>query len=114
VFDLRSPSPERIPMRSSGIGTAHELGVRYQGRVALSHLVARHTRAPDRYHKHCLVEPRISIDQDGASVTSYWVRIDDVGDVPSLYAFGRYLDRLDRCADGRWRFRERVVEIESM
>jgi hypothetical protein len=27
---------------------------------------------------------------------------------------GRYLDKLERGADGRWRFKERVGEIESM
>jgi hypothetical protein len=31
-----------------------------------------------------------------------------------LRVFGRYRDRLIRDADGEWRFRERVAEIESM
>jgi hypothetical protein len=35
-------------------------------------------------------------------------------DEPIVRVFGRYLDKLVRCPDGRWRFRERIAEVESM
>ena len=31
-----------------------------------------------------------------------------------MLVFGRYRDTVRRCEDGLWRFRERVVEIESI
>jgi hypothetical protein len=114
IYDIRARDPERISLRASGVGTPHASGVRYDGHAALGALVARTTRAPGRYHKHCLVEPRITITGDEADATSYWVRIDDVDGSPAFHSFGRYLDRLTRGSDGRWRFRERVVEIESI
>jgi hypothetical protein len=71
------------------------------------------SRAPDRYFKHLLVEPRISIEDDEARVTSYFVRIQEHRDGPYIHAFGRYRDLLTRCDDGRWRLQERRAEIEA-
>jgi hypothetical protein len=85
----------------------------YRGHDALAAFVANHSRAPDRYHKHLLVEPVITLDGDLATGTSYFVRIDDDEGERVLYAFGRYLDELARGADRRWRFTSRVAEIES-
>lgn len=87
---------------------------RYQGRVALAEFVSRHTRAPDRYHKHILVEPVVEISGDRASVRSYFTRLDAADDgTPFIRAFGRYIDELVREADGVWRFRERIAEVEG-
>jgi len=91
-------------------------GQRHQGRKALAAFVATHTRAPARWHKHMVVEPVVTVDGDGATVTSYFLRMDEDegGSDAYAFAFGRYRDRMVRCEDGVWRFQERVVEIESL
>ncbi len=84
------------------------------GRAELRGFVARHTRAPELWHKHMLVEPQITVDGDEARSDSYlFVLVENEG-LPTLRVFGRYRDRLIRDADGQWRFRERMAEIESM
>ncbi len=74
-----------------------------------------HTHAPDAWHKHLLAEPQISLHGDTARVHSMFFRLDPYVSTagPEIYAFGRYIDTLRRCADGRWRFTERVVEKEA-
>jgi 3-phenylpropionate/cinnamic acid dioxygenase small subunit len=86
---------------------------RYDGRDELAAFAARHTRAPERFHKHLVVDPVITIDGDRATAVSYFVRLDDIDGEPAVYAFGRYRDELVRCGDGRWRFAIRVAEVES-
>ena len=86
---------------------------RYAGQAELAGFVRGHSRAPDRYHKHLLVEPLVDVAGDEASATSYFLRVDDSGGERHIYAFGRYLDHLVREADGRWRFAIRIAEIES-
>ena len=73
-----------------------------------------HTHAPAVYHKHVVVEPLVTIDGDAATVHSMFARLDRYPDGPQIRAFGRYLDRLVRCADGRWRISERYPEIEAV
>ena len=75
----------------------------------------RHTHAPDFWHKHLLAEPLIAVEGDLARVTSMFFRLDPYEDAggPEIYAFGRYLDTLVRCPDGRWRFSERIVKKEG-
>jgi 3-phenylpropionate/cinnamic acid dioxygenase small subunit len=85
----------------------------YDGRDELATFAARHTRAPERFHKHLLVDPVIAVDGDHATAVSYFVRLDDVDGEPVVYAFGRYRDELVRCGDGQWRFAVRIAEIES-
>jgi hypothetical protein len=86
---------------------------RYHGRDELAAFVALHTRAPDRFHKHLLIEPIVTINGDRAQAISYFMRVDDADGERIVYAFGRYLDHLVRGPDGRWRFTERIAEIES-
>ena len=72
-------------------------------------------RAPALYAKHLLIEPRIVLDGDAASVDSYFVRIEPRDDGPTqIVASGRYLDRLVRGDDGRWRFTHRIAEIDDL
>jgi ketosteroid isomerase-like protein len=73
-----------------------------------------HTHAPQAFHKHVVVEPRIVIEGDRATVTSMYARLDRYEGGPKIRAFGRYRDTLVRCKDGRWRIKERYPEIESI
>jgi ketosteroid isomerase-like protein len=67
----------------------------------------QHSHAPEHYHKHPMLEPRITVDGDHAEAISYFLRVDEHPDGPYIYAFGRYRDVLTRCNDGRWRFKYR-------
>jgi ketosteroid isomerase-like protein len=84
------------------------------GREALRAFIAGHTRAPERWHKHFVVEPLIEIDGDTATCTSYLFVLMDHEERPTLRVMGRYLDTLVKEADGRWRFKQRIGSIESM
>jgi ketosteroid isomerase-like protein len=83
------------------------------GRQAIREAFRRHTHAPLEWHKHLLFEPLVDIDGDRARVTSYYMRMDRYDDGPHARSFGRYLDELVRCSDGRWRFAHRVTENEA-
>ncbi|MGD9998783.1 MAG: nuclear transport factor 2 family protein [Acidimicrobiia bacterium] len=90
-------------------------GHREAGQAQLATYIAGHGGAPERWHKHMLMEPVITIDGDSARARSYWMRIDAAEDgTPYIMGFGRYLDTLTREADGRWRFVERVAEVEGV
>jgi hypothetical protein len=86
---------------------------RLMGREELLRFVAGHTRAPDRYHKHVVIEPRITIDDGRATVQSYFLFVEELEGRCQIGAFGRYLDELTKCEDGRWRFVQRIAEIEA-
>ena len=58
VFDVRSRH-------------AHQLKRLITGREELRAFIARHTRAPELWHKHLLVEPVIDVDGDTATCASY-------------------------------------------
>ena len=93
-----------------GAGTATVRS--YDGLDQLAAFAARHTRAPERFHKHLVADPVIAVNGDRATAVSYFV-LDDVDGEPSVYAFGRYRDELVHCTDGRWRFAVRIAEVES-
>jgi hypothetical protein len=81
----------------------------------LAAFIAQHTRAPGKYHKHLLIEPAITVNEDQATVQSYFTRLDATREGrPFIRAFGRYLDRMVKGADGVWRFKERVAEVEAV
>jgi len=92
-------------------GTAASFVV--SGRSELEPFARGHSRAPQVWRKHMLVEPLIEIDGDTATCLSYMFGLNDHDGRPTLGVFGRYLDRLVRCDDGRWRIRERIAETES-
>jgi ketosteroid isomerase-like protein len=73
-----------------------------------------HTHAPQILHKHFLVNPRISVSDDTASADSLFARLDTYPEGPQILAFGRYLDKFVRCSDRRWRFSERIAEVECV
>lgn len=84
------------------------------GREQLREFISRHSRAPDQWHKHLLVEPVIEIDGDTAACAAYFAVVMEIDGEPALRVFGRYRDRLVREADGRWRLRERIAEAEAI
>jgi len=93
--------------------TLHWPTISHEGRDAIGGAFDSHTHAPAVFHKHLLIEPRISIDGDTARVSSYFMRMDHGPDGPIARSFGRYRDLLQRCDDGIWRFVERWTELES-
>ncbi len=101
VFDVRA----RLPHQPHRV---------VSGREELRAFVTRHTRAPELWHKHLLIEPKVEVDGDTATCTSYLAVLMEHDEEPLVRVFGRYRDRLARCPDGRWRFRERIAEVESM
>ena len=88
---------------------------RFEGHDDLAGFIAAHSRAPHRWHKHLLFEPLVTVDGDRATARSYFARLDAGDDgTPFVRAFGRYLDQLVRDPDGRWRFVERIAEVEAL
>ena len=87
--------------------------MRFVGRAALADFVANHPHAPEHLHKHLLLNPLIDIQGDQATVASYFEMLLEIDGLPQTYCFGRYLDRMSRCADGVWRFVERKAEVQS-
>ncbi len=73
-----------------------------------------HSHAPEAFHKHLLIEPRVVLDGDRASVVSYFARLNDSPTGPIVRSFGRYLDQVVRCSDGRWRIAQRLTEREGL
>ena len=72
-------------------------------------------RVPNVFVKHIVVDPRIVVTGDRATVESYFLRVEPRDAAPTqIVASGRYLDRMVRCDDGRWRFVERVAEIDDL
>lgn len=112
VYDLRY-RPGLPPRKFRG-GTLTETGVVYRGQAELAVFIAGHTHAPDRWHKHMLMEPVVMLGHGRATCQSYFARLDERPGEPRITSFGRYLDRLLACPDGRWRFEERIAEIEAL
>lgn len=86
----------------------------YTGHEEIGAAFDGHSHAPERFHKHLLVEPRIRLDGDRATADSYFARLDNGDEGPYVRSFGRYRDVLVRCPDGRWRIQERLAERESL
>jgi ketosteroid isomerase-like protein len=86
----------------------------FTGRVELGEFFRNRTRPSDLGDKHIAVEPLIVIDGDTATCASYMLVVREEDDGPSIIYSGRYLDTLVKESDGRWRFKHRIAEIESM
>ena len=85
----------------------------FAGHEEIAGFFRRHTHAPERYHKHFVVAPLITIDGDRARVECYNARLDAQPNGLATRSFGRYRDELVRCPDGRWRFSSRHSETEN-
>jgi hypothetical protein len=84
------------------------------GQKELAAFIGAHPRAPAALHKHLLLNPLVERHDNEARVASYFQLLLDIDGTPEIYCFGRYLDRLVRSANGQWRFRERVAQVQSM
>jgi hypothetical protein len=103
------PSHPHPDVRSAGGPT-----VRFEGREGQKRFIAGHPAPPDRWHKHMVIDPLIQLSGVEASAVSFFARLDAGPDGhPHLTAFGRYIDHLRRCDDGRWRFVHRLAEVEA-
>ena len=101
-----------VRMRTASAGSFQCCG---HGEIAASLAAQTAMRVPALYAKHVVMDPQIVVTGDEASVVSYFLRVEPRDAAPTqIVASGRYLDRLARCADGRWRFTERVAEIDDM
>lgn len=90
------------------------LEMKFQGRSALADFAGSHTRAPEHYHKHLVMDPMITLGKAEATSVSYFARLDAMAKGPGILAFGRYHDQLIKGSDGKWRFKHRRAEVEAL
>jgi hypothetical protein len=103
VFDIRT---------RKGLPSYNEYPTVNRGSEALLKLAMAHPVAPDEYHKHLTLLPEyIEIKGDTAKVRSYFIVIHEIKGPPETVHSGSYDDVFVRCPDGRWRIKERVVEV---
>jgi 3-phenylpropionate/cinnamic acid dioxygenase small subunit len=81
-----------------------------KGRAELAELFSSFEHA---LTKHVVVTPLLEIDGDRCIAHSYFMTPTAHPTGPFLLAFGRLRDRLVRCPDGRWRFEERLCEVDG-
>jgi ketosteroid isomerase-like protein len=86
----------------------------FTGRIELGEFFRNRTRPSDIGDKHMALEPLIVIEGETATCASYMLVVRGEDDGPSVTYSGRYLDTLVKEPDGRWRFKHRIAEIESM
>jgi ketosteroid isomerase-like protein len=104
--DLFTPDGE---FRVRGPGDAP--GYTISGRAELAAFIARHSRRPEAFHEHVVVQPLIEVDGDRATCVSRFFVIVMDGPQPVVRAFGTYHDSL--AFDGTWRFVVRRAEIDA-
>lgn len=87
---------------------------RWEGAEGTREFATTHSHAPDKYHKHLVLNALVEVRGDTAEVESYMFRFDaGDGDRSFVWGMGRYLDKMRRDADGRWRILKRVTYIED-
>jgi len=71
--------------------------------------------APDKFEKHCVVNPVVTVvDHGEATASAYYFLIQDRPTGPFVSHYGRYRDQLVRGADLRWRFKVRHFDGEAI
>lgn len=85
----------------------------FDGTAELSAMFRNHTRAPDFYHKHVVVNAVIDVDGDHAIARSYLLFVNEHPEGPYIRAFSRCTDDFVRGDDQRWRIKSRRAELES-
>jgi ketosteroid isomerase-like protein len=101
AFDSRSRNPGDIARVVRGVEVRTDF-------------IEHFSRPPIGWHQHQIIEPIIDVDGDTAQVSSYFAVLREEEAAPLVWVFGRYRDTLVRCPDGRWRFSERIAEVESI
>ncbi len=86
---------------------------RKEGRAELAGYVAGKPRPPERYDKHIVLAAAITLEGSTARVRSYFASLQDTEKGPCIASYGRYRDLLVK-EDGRWRFKERIAEVEAV
>jgi hypothetical protein len=99
VLELSRPKSDRVAVRAAG-------------REELAAFAGSHTRAPEQWHKHLVLDVDLDIDGDEARAVSYYVLLQDDERVPRVRSFGRYVDRLARREAG-WAIVARRAEVEA-
>jgi ketosteroid isomerase-like protein len=100
------------------------LGLTMRGREEISDWV-HNTRNPNnpylaehdqgrRGGQHLRTNTQIVLRGDEADVISYFVQLCPDGTEAKVMIFGRYLDHLVRCDDGKWRYKIHRTEPESV
>jgi hypothetical protein len=88
---------------------------RGQQEIAASLTTQTSVRVPALYAKHIVIDPRIVMGGNRASVVSYFLRVEPRHDGPTrIVASGRYLDEIVRNDDGSWHLKHRIAEIDDM
>jgi hypothetical protein len=88
-------------------------GVSRVGHDELALFAARHSAPPEVFHKHVYLMPEIHIDGRTATAAGYFMHLVDVAGGVLVRSYGRYIDRLTKCDDQRWRLAQRVAEVEA-
>ena len=87
---------------------------RWEGAAGTREFATTHSHAPDKYHKHLVLNSVVELHGDTADVVSYMFRFDaSDGEKSFVWGMGRYLDRMRRDPDGHWRIMRRVTYIED-
>lgn len=87
---------------------------RWQGAEGTREFATTHSHAPDKYHKHLVLNSVVQVRGDTADVVSYMFRFDaGAAEKSYVWGMGRYEDKMRRDADGRWRILLRVTFIED-
>jgi len=105
--------PEGATPRAYGTPRIEANRAFYEGRQAIEGFIRNHSHAPETYHKHVFSNIKIALDGPAARAQTYFMRVDATPDGPRIVAAGRYVDKLVKCPDGRWRMTSRIAEIEA-
>lgn len=89
------------------------------GRDALQGFVKRRVELDKQvkrsaFNKHIPLVPLIKVNGESATVVSHFVGFAADDGVPVVRDLGRYRDTFVKCADGRWRIKERIFEAEAL
>ena len=87
---------------------------RWAGTEGTREFAMTHSHAPDKYHKHLVLNSVVELHGDTADAVSYMFRFDaGEGEKSYVWGMGRYVDRMRRDPDGQWRIQRRVTYIED-